>query len=469
MVSLTSWTFETRPDDGTGFGDVVQGLATTDGLTPRQDLRLRVPVTEPGNVTEHQREALDRIAGGATTLPQRLPTGERTIAFHRGPFTALKPQPLPDPGEGRVRLDSSGEALVYLEKYGVFDTSYAAAFTAGRTLALADADYRKALLEFRRAARFAVRRLAAHPDPVGRAVSARHLTAPLAIESFDRMLRDDGGARLGRAVREAPAALRAGRRRTTTRAARTTEDAGSLLADAGVRSVLREAAGDEFVGVRGRLDRLRLLETTTFDNLVPDSRMLPQESIRFFHVDPQWIRAAVDGALSIGVGHALDADLNSLALEGGPIPACGVLIRSSLIPGWPTTIHTGLRNGVEVEPLRTAVYGTDVRLVLFPVVIDRFEIAEPPRGICFGIGNLGTIELREIEGDEIGHGKGEFPADRDFGAYLRDRDTGVLNICGPGTALLDGLEAAHGGVRLSSARFALQMIQAPQVQSFIRP
>ncbi|GCE02244.1 hypothetical protein [Embleya hyalina] len=468
LVSLTSWTFETRPDDGTGFGDMVQRLATTDGVTPRRDLRLRVPVTEPANVTEPQREALDRVAGGATTLPQRLPTGERTIAFHRGPFTALKPQPLPDPGEGRVRLDSSGEALVYLEKYGVFDTSYAAAFTTGRTLALADADYRKALLEFRKAARFAVRRLASHPRLVGRAVSARQLTAPLAIESFDRMLLDDDGARLGRAVREAPAAMRAGRRRTTTRARRTTGDIGTLLADTSVRSLVREAAGDEFEGVRAWLDRLRLLEIATFDNLVPDTRMLPQESIRFFHVDPEWIRAAVDGALSVGVGHALDADLNSLAVDGGPVPECGVLVRSSLIPGWPTTIFTGLRAEVDVEPLRTADYGTDVRLVLYPRVIDRFEIAEPPRGICFGVGNVGTIELREIDGPRIGYPMGEFPADADFGAYLRDRETGVLNIGGSGTALLDGLDTAHGGVRLTSAQFALQMIQAPQVQSFTR-
>ena len=44
-----------------------------------------------------------------------------------------------------------------------------------------------------------------------------------------------------------------------------------------------------------------------------DAGMLPPESIRFFHVDAGWIRAAVDGALSVGVGHALDADLNDLA------------------------------------------------------------------------------------------------------------------------------------------------------------
>ncbi|MFI1156229.1 hypothetical protein [Streptomyces sioyaensis] len=475
LVSLTCWTFTSETDSGTGFGDVCQHLATTDGLIPRPEaeLRLRVPAAAPERPTAPQREALDRMAQGAVALPQRLETGERTVAFHRGPLTAQPTHELPDPAA--IRLESPGEALIYLEKYGVFDTAYAAAFTAGRVLALADDGFRSALMEFRSIARTAVRRLASHPQLAGKAASARQLTAPLAFESFDRMLLDDDGTRFTRAVDQAGPQLRSGRRRSVaTGARRTSADPRAVLAAPGVADLLTEAAADEFRTVTTWLDRLRRLEMLGLEHLVPDDRALPPESIRFAYADPCWIRAAVDGALSIGVGHALDADLNKLATIGGPVPACAVLLHSELVPNWPRTIATAYSGSAAVEPLRTAVYGTDTQLLLYPRLIDRFELAEPPRGICFGIGDVGTIELREISGDRIGYPKGEFPPpppadDSRFRRFLRPGGRDVLNVHGSGDALVPALSRAHGVPRISSAQFALQLINAPQVQTFSRP
>ena len=49
------------------------------------------------------------------------------------------------------------------------------------------------------------------------------------------------------------------------------------------------------------LDRLlRLLEQVPFCYLVPDSLLLPPESIRFFYVDRNWTDALIQGALSVG-------------------------------------------------------------------------------------------------------------------------------------------------------------------------
>ncbi|GLW16635.1 hypothetical protein Stsp01_33780 [Streptomyces sp. NBRC 13847] len=470
LTSLACWSFTSESDSGTGFGDVCQHLATTDGVTPRPEaeLRLRVPVAAPDRPTAPQQEALDRMASGAVALPQRLETGERTVAFHRGPLTARPAAELPGPAA--TRLESPGEALIYLEKYGVFDTAYAAAFTAGRLLALADDRFRSALMEFRSAARAAVRRLASHPDLAGRVVNPRQLTAPLACEAFDRMLRDGEGSRFARAVDRAGQELRAGHRRPAgTGARRTPAEPRALLAAPGVADVLTRAAPDEFNTVTGWLDRLRRLEMLGLEHLVPDERALPPESIRFAYADPCWIRAAVDGALSIGVGHALDADLNALATTGGPVPACAVLLRSRLVPDWPGTIVTAYADGTPVAPLRTAVHGTDTQLLLYPRLIDRFELAEPPRGICFGIGDVGTVELREISGDHIGYPKGEFPRPAGFGRFLRPGGRDVLNVHGSGDALVPALSAAHGVPRISSAQFALQLINAPQVQTFSRP
>ncbi|GAA2156897.1 hypothetical protein GCM10009760_58390 [Kitasatospora kazusensis] len=483
LVSLTSWSFTTEPDSGIGFGDLAQHLATTDGTTPRpeDELRLRVPTQTPANPTGPQAEAVARMDGGAVALPQRLESGERTLAFYRGPLTARPAQELPPPAAtpGVTRLESPGEALIYLQQYGVFDTAYAAAFTTGRTLALADAEFRTALLEFRSAARTAARRLASHPEfaaQAATALTARHLTAPLAFEAFDRLLADSnthgGGARLTQAIDQAGPQLRAGRRRTAARTRRTIGDARTVLAEPGVANLLTQAAPDQFAKVTAWLNALRRLELVGLSHLVPDPRALPSESIRFAYIDPAWVRAAVDGALSVGVGHTLDADLNKLATGGGPVPKCAVLINSSLVPNWPNTIVTAYRGSDMVDPVRDAVFGTETRLLLYPEVIDRFELAEPPRGLCFGIGDVGTIELREISGGRIGHPMGEFPQPAGFARFLRPGGRDVLNVHGAGDALVPALSQAHGltgAQQISSAQFALQMINAPQAKTFSRP
>ncbi|MFG2402526.1 hypothetical protein [Streptomyces lydicus] len=479
LVSLASWSFTTEPDSGIGFGDLAQHLATTDGTTPRgaDELRLRVPAPGPADASAERDEAVSRMQTGAVALPQRLETGERTFAFYRGPLTAQPAQALP--AAAATRLDSPGEALIYLQRYGVFDTAYAAAFTTGRTLALADAEFRSALLEFRSAARTAARRLASHPELAARAtatLTARQLTAPLAYEAFDRLLTEgdarSGGARLVQALDQAGPQLRAGRRRAAARARRSPGDVRAVLAQSGVASLLTQAAPDDFAKVTAWLDALRRLELLSLSHLVPDPRALPAESIRFAYLDAGWVRAAIDGALSVGVGHTLDADLNTLAANGGPVPKCAVLINSSLVANWPKAVITGYKGSGVVEPVREAVFGTQIRLALFPELIDRVELAEPPRGLCFGIGDVGTIELRAIDGDRIGHPLGEFPQPAGFARFLRPGGLDVLNVDGTGDALLPALSRAHGlegSRRISSAQFALQMINAPQAQTFSRP
>ena len=47
------------------------------------------------------------------------------------------------------------------------------------------------------------------------------------------------------------------------------------------------------------LTRLRLLEPIPFQYLVPSEDMLPSETIRYFHIDRNWVDALIDGALSV--------------------------------------------------------------------------------------------------------------------------------------------------------------------------
>ena len=111
------------------------------------------------------------------------------------------------------------------------------------------------------------------------------------------------------------------------------------------------------------LAHLRVLIGVPFDYLVPDSRLLPDESIRLFYVDRSWTDRLVDGAIAVGkIGtreqahhqaHAADVqsqlDLTERVVRtlqrGLPAPAdpdqsparvlTGFLLRSAAVAGWP--------------------------------------------------------------------------------------------------------------------------------------
>lgn len=74
-------------------------------------------------------------------LPFRAHSGEHTFAWYRGPLSPVRPRPLPTPPELLGRPRSASQLLIYLEEFGIFDVSYAAAFSLGRALAVADTDF----------------------------------------------------------------------------------------------------------------------------------------------------------------------------------------------------------------------------------------------------------------------------------------------------------------------------------------
>lgn len=166
------------------------------------------------------------------------------------------------------------------------------------------------------------------------------------------------------------------------------------------------------------LAHLRLLVGVPFEYLVPDTALLPDESIRFFHIDRSWTDRLVDGALAVGtVGsreqahhHAAAPALQSLldALEptvrpaqrgvtapdpatgtGPPDPAdqpiTGFLLRSSLVVGWPHLDVRAYRSSVKLALLRLERLSASVLLALFGGVPDRIELEEPHHGVQLGV------------------------------------------------------------------------------------
>jgi hypothetical protein len=68
------------------------------------------------------------------------------------------------------------------------------------------------------------------------------------------------------------------------------------------------------------LGRLRLLKGVPFNYLVPDERMLPPESIRFFYLDMNWIDSLLDGAFSIGRNLTKTENTSTLNLDSAVTP-----------------------------------------------------------------------------------------------------------------------------------------------------
>jgi hypothetical protein len=202
--------------------------------------------------------------------------------------------------------------------------------------------------------------------------------------------------------------------------------------------------------IREWLVRLLTLASAPLQYLVPDERLLPLESMRMFHVDQAWLRAALDGALSAGTPSPVEraalearyADIVTLlehellpkfAVAGTPVVLTGFLLRSQLVSRWP-----GLRIDADVETLRQDRIAPDILLVLFA-------------------GEATWVRLVEPAG-ESGHGlepDGSLPrtvADRPGVTRVSDRAgaaAGVLDVAGTGLspsgfalATLRGLAAA---------------------------
>ncbi|MFE2752260.1 hypothetical protein ACFXGA_09685 [Actinosynnema sp. NPDC059335] len=528
LLSLHSWSFENYNGTGLEFEPTVTGLAVP-GLTDPSALLLRLPSTGitalPGTDEAARAHVSSRLEAGYVPLTYQVPTGERIPGWYRGPLTPVVPTAPERDAKGFL---SAEECLVYLESEGVFDISYAAAWTIGKALVLANADLSKPLLEARTRGWETVRLAGAYlrSNPEADLAELRaHLDHPGGLARFARMLERGLGDRLGEAMAapplRRPAAGPDSRDSTPVRPAEAMRDPSpDVLALAGEQMVRHLATGNPGIAARDHallhpaplpdadpvvppgatgLDALTLLCAVPFHYLVPDWRMLlpangstpagtpagvtakglAYEGMRLFHLDPAWLNALVDGALSVGVSTTLDAKLAAKQREDLTAPGVtvtGLLMRSRLPTAYPGLVieaHAG-PDKEQLTVLRRDLTN-DVLMLLFAGIPDTIVIREPGHGIHMGIdadGQTGRkIPLRALTGD-IGE---ELGTEFDFTGVLeclRPRPAGVqpdvLDLKGTATSLLgrlsDALRAAKQSVQgdLAPSQFALQLTRAPQ-------
>jgi hypothetical protein len=145
-------------------------------------------------------------------------------------------------------------------------------------------------------------------------------------------------------------------------------------------------------------DDLRRLRGVPFGYLVPDNRLLPAESIRFFQQDQAWVDCLLDGAFSIGrvTGTLNGVDEEQKDILRRTLPAhpavTGFLMRSSVVAGWPGLLvdayGPGADRGPRLDVRRIDRLGTDVLLCLFSGAATRFEVHLKPETLHFGLAGL---------------------------------------------------------------------------------
>ena len=149
------------------------------------------------------------------------------------------------------------------------------------------------------------------------------------------------------------------------------------------------------------IDGLRLLQGVPFKYLVPDERMLPKESIRFFAVDSQWIQALLDGALSMARMPTLHKeccqDAEKALIDSSPSHTItGFLLHSTAVAGWPR-LNVAATGDLEQEktnqpltnqPLTLYLQqqlSPSILLCLFKGQITSLSVQQPPETLHLSI------------------------------------------------------------------------------------
>jgi len=184
------------------------------------------------------------------------------------------------------------------------------------------------------------------------------------------------------------------------------------------------------------LARLKLLYGVPYNYLVPDERMLPPESIRFFYLDMNWVDTLIDGAYSIGrnlavkpsgkktvaqlkdavthqlVRHQVNSSAGSIRAAGLgqlPIPVdfsqviSGFLLRSEIVQHYPGLGVNAYLDGQAPGQTQTPT--------LMPIL--RFERLGPASDtlLCLLLGDVYRLDIHEAP-EQLHYGFDAYSADQ---------------------------------------------------------
>jgi hypothetical protein len=408
LITLASWSFVSNPAGHDTFDGLMHRLGKN---SSRFAARTAVPA---GDAYVNQ-----ALARGYVPLDYQPLESTPGFAWYRGPLS-----PQTRPSLGRPPFQRADAALIFDDRTGIMDVSYAAAWQLGRLLALSAPAFVKGLRLF----------------------AERQQDATALAAEIGKFLKQHSSAFSDLPPSDTP----------QPEQVRITDDLVQWIA------------------------RLVLLYPVPFHYLVPHPALLPSESVRFFHLDDNWVNALVDGALSIaarklpekgpGSRAGLQTALSSivyhyrLRLQGRSaklapserymdVPKSGFLLRSTIVTDWPgvevTVTTSGRQNDAGERILRLDQISDGVLFCLARGSIEQVIFREPREGVTFGVDSTGAIKARK-SGRTL-----NVKTDLARG----NANAGVVDIA----TLQARLEQSEGPA-VGPAAFALQMIRMPEKQ-----
>jgi hypothetical protein len=480
LAVLASWAFHC--EEARDFKKSMNDLSN-----PLLPLRLDLPPDGPTEAGKYVRAAFSR---GYTALNHHTRLGEKTFSWYRGPLVPLNIEV-----QARYDFNAVPDGLVrYDDNNGLMDLTYAGASQLGRLLGLQDQAFAQALSAWR-------------------TDTQRQIKARLEKEELMRTLRSQPA---NERLLQSPESefLESALEEVLTRKAAATERPGNTFegtmkakAKAGDTSAeqWRTATMKELPAtVSDWLARRVLLYGVPFLYLVPDERMLPLPSMRFFRIDPLWIRRLLEGACSVGrnsteaelVDSILGDDFFRMAVTGSAnvrrrpplnegqepqnagdppsptFPFEGFLLRSPIVRGWQGLEmeawywKKGEKQPVPAPPLRIDRLAPDIMLCIFNGPLAKIEIRQPPEGMHFGADGFQKIGLRNMTTGNPGEQIVLKESETVKVPFRRGETTRVVDVPELAKLLHDSL-MNNGGMdkapltSFTSAEFAVQMTESP--------
>ena len=454
LITYLSWSFTVNEDDA-AFDALLENLNKDSsgnlGLTSLQVpfkgtpptqaqvqaslLKLNNNTLDPADATVLAESA---FMMGYTPHNHYLRHAGNTVSWYRGP---LSPYPVKE--NFIVPVSCPDAANRYDPDAGLFDVSYGAAWQLGQLLALQNQSFAASLYNWKKS-QYAADVIAAEQKILEE--KYKNLTA-----------------------------------------------FGHLFAK---RKINLESAADIPDDIVKWMGQLSVLNGVPFNYLVPDERMLPIESMRFFFLDNNWIDALLDGAFSIGRSttsettgdaihfqkvrarakiHASKLRKRKPSLEkyvNSDSVVTGFLLRSAVLRGWPgleINAYSDKEGKNEITKLRMARISDEVMICLFDGNPEMVAIHEPPEALHSGVEgsapNFSTT-LRVVRGTGLNPGEqiighsATIPV-RDQTIKVKDAADSILNT-------LNTPPLNEGITSFTAAEFALEMIKGVVKVEFVK-
>lgn len=219
---------------------------------------------------------------------------------------------------------------------------------------------------------------------------------------------------------------------------------------------------------------LEVLRQIPFNYLIPDERLLPPESVRFFWVDSQWVDCLQDGAFSIGRVTQTDLEedqatrSSSRFTRSNDQQISGIVMRSQVVSGWPHLLVDGYDEILDTieEPedklrlLRMEKLSKDVLICLFEGEIKTVDMHLKTESMQFGLDPAEEDETYPTEKGLRDPETGVEGFDTITVPWKAEPESGIIDIVG----MAEEMKEILGGT-FTAAQFAMQMIEgAPKVR-----